>query len=222
VPLTTEYRLSAHVANRRVLHAIDDRLEEWVFFDLNGPHYHERSDVFRDLLRSGEYGLVAFDNGYTLLRRGAPPGRIADVRRLYLRRVQAESLAGVTGGNAADRRVPSRFARVGKRGVDKAGVLVDDFVRQLEPGRYVAVYTVRAGPSAEGIREVGSLEIRDRHRRPVARRQLTTRDFEGDSRYRLIPLSFELAGQTTVEIRLRFASEVDVWVDRIELQDRGM
>jgi uncharacterized membrane protein len=221
VPLSTEYRLSAHVANRRVLHAIDDRLEEWVFFDLNGPHYHEKPEIFRRLLSSGDYGLVAFENGYTLLRRGAPRGRIAELVRLYDRRVEAEWLDRVTGVNEADHRVPSRFARVGRRGRDKAGILADEFVRRLEPARYVAIYTMRMGPSPGGHHDVASLEVRNDLRQLIARRQLTSRDFEGSPDYRLMPLFFALEEPTTIEIRLRFASEVDVWLDRIELQDRG-
>jgi uncharacterized membrane protein len=222
VPLTTEYRLSAHVANRRVLRAFGDRLEEWVFFDVNGPHYHETAADFRRVLGSGDYGLVAFENGYTLLRRDAPKGRIADVIRLYDRLVEAESLDGVTGSNAADRLVPSRFARVGLRGVDDPGVLVDEFVRLLGPGSYRAVFTMRTSRSPEGLHDVARLEVRDAAQRPLAHRELTSEDFAGVTDYRPVSVSFELTERMEVEIRARFTSEADVWIDRVEIQDRGM
>jgi hypothetical protein len=222
VPLATEYRLSAHVANRRVLHAIDDRLEEWVFFDLNGPHYHEKAEIFRDVLQSGRYGLVAFENGYTLLRRGHPPGRIADVVRLYDRRMEAEALEGPTGRNVADRHVPSRFVRVGLPGIDKSGVLVDGFVRALKPGRYVAVFTMRAVAAPGGVRDVASLEVRDEQRTALARRLVTTEDFASDTHFRLVPLAFDVHEATSVEIRARYTGDVELRIDRIELQDFGM
>jgi uncharacterized membrane protein len=223
VPLSTEYRLSAHVANRGDLHAIDDRLEEWVLFDVNGPHYHETSADFRAVLASRRYGVVAFENGYTLLRRDAPRERNREVIQIYDRRVEAESLDGATGRNAADRRVPSRFARVGLRGVHGSGLLIDNFVRALGPGRYAAVFTIRTDRAPEGLHDVAVLDVREeKARRRLASRELTSEDFAGGTGYQPVPLMFELTEPTSVEVRVRFASEADVWIDRIEIQDRGM
>ena len=193
-----------------------------MFFDLNGPHYTEKPELFRDVLRSDRSGLVAFEDGYTLLRRGAPPGAIAEVVALADRRVEAELLDRRTGQNVADHRVASRFTRMGRHTADRSGMLLHQFVRPLGPGRYSAVYRVRFGAAPDGPYNVGSLEVRDvERRRLVAERTLTPSDVETGADYRSISVPFELQERATVEVRMRFASEIDVWIDHVELRDQS-
>jgi hypothetical protein len=70
---------------------------------------------------------------------------------------------------------------------------------------------------------VAVLDVREeKARRRLASRELTSEDFAGGTGYQPVPLMFELTEPTSVEVRVRFASEADVWIDRIEIQDRGM
>jgi hypothetical protein len=81
---------------------------------------------------------------------------------------------------------------------------------------------MRAVAAPGGVRDVASLEVRDEQRTALARRLVTTEDFASDTHFRLVPLAFDVHEATSVEIRARYTGDVELRIDRIELQDFGM
>ena len=229
VPLATEYRLAALLSNRLILEPIAQMKQaEWVFFDLYGQPYFESTDAFKQLLERTDFGVVVFEDGFTLLRKGADPAANQRILGLASNRFEAETLERATGANATDPRCINRVARYGQAQSDPPGILASGPSHPLAAGSYEAVYWVRRGRmetsgGQTGDSEVAVLEVFDADaRRLVARRPMAAADLAEAGEYQGVPVSFRWdESGNRIEFRVLFHSTADLWVDRIELKKSG-
>jgi uncharacterized membrane protein len=222
VPLATEYRFAADLSNRSLLKPPTD-LEgaELVLFDLHGRPYVEAIESFEEVLRREDFGVVAFEDGYTLLKRGADRRGNLRILALMERRFEAEELAGETGSNVADYRSTNRVARLGRAGRDPPGLLTSGPGSPLAAGRYEAVFSLKTTGDSSKKEEIALLEVFDADSlTTLARRSISRDDLPAASGYKAVSLAFESVAQSTrVEFRILFRSTADLWVDRIELAE---
>lgn len=225
-PLSATWRHAAHLADRRVLRSfpMPEEETEGVFLDFFGPPAYgvASADKYRvwDFLRRTDYGVTAFEDGFTLLRKGAPDERNREILSLLQRRLEAEKLHGNTGKNMHDAEPPSRRARYARAGKHKPGYLVFGPYIPLERGTYYAAFVLKTGKVNQRLlkEEAAILEVHDADRdHVIARRPLTVRDFRGMRFYQSFYLYFRLeAPAKRLEFRVLFHSVADLWVDRIE------
>ena len=205
-----------------MLHAVSDRLEKWVFFDLNGPHYTRRSwSCFRDVLMSGESGLVAFEDGYTLLqaRRTARGNRRRRRAGQPTRRSRVSSIAGPVGT------WPTTVCPAGSRAWGGVAPTGAGCCCKSSCGLWRLADTPSFTECGSARRPTDRTRW-DRWRSaisigtgPSPSETLMPSDVATGTDYRSISIPFELLEGATVEVRMRFASEIDVWVDHVAFHD---
>jgi uncharacterized membrane protein len=221
VPLATEYRLAALVSNRLILEPIAEmKRAEWIFFDLYGQPYFESRDAFNQFLEGADFGVIAFEDGYTLLRKGADPGGNSRILEIASNRFEAEDLERETGADAADSRCVNRVARHGRARRDPPGFLASGPSHPLAAGSYQAVYQLKRGGVRTAGAEVAVLEVFDADRGlVVATRTLAPADLAESKGYQGVPLGFrwEESGNR-IQLRIFFRSTADLWVDRIDIK----
>jgi hypothetical protein len=220
VPLSAEYRFAGRVADRDVLEPLSnlDR-SELILMDVHGQTYVESADELKTPLRRTDFGVVAFEDGFTLMRRGAEPSANRRVLDLIDRRFEGETLAGDTGESMPDHRAVNRMARVARTRRHPPGLLAAGTLLPLAPGRYTALVRLRAGKGASAReQEIATIEVRDENAVLVARRKVVASDLPSPGIYAPVRLPFTWTAGDSLAVRVGFPGAVDLFLDCIVIE----
>ncbi len=117
------------------------RKTEYLMVDL-GRDFPLVKNYWREIvkvLKSGDYGVVRYEDGYVLLKRGNNTHKNRKVLHDIFYKVQGEAMHYDTGHWTEAPQYDWKAARVAKRGKDARGVLGFGSHRVLVPGKYHVV-----------------------------------------------------------------------------------
>lgn len=222
------------LSNRREIDLFPRGLDRarFALVDLQRPAWPTsvaaRDEAILGMLRSGQWGAVAWESGVVLLERGASTERNRDtVEELFLRRSWEVEGTETTDFPARVERDPTAsegYARV-VRPTDRrpAGWVHYGPYVYLPSGEYRVTFRLRAEPTAFGNDAIGVVDVFSGGV-ILASHRLTPEDFPDES-WKDISLEFE-GGRGGMEFRIRTDKRWVLWADRISIEpfdaERGL
>ncbi|MBI4765572.1 MAG: hypothetical protein HY787_13370 [Deltaproteobacteria bacterium] len=136
--------------------------------------------------------------------------------------VEAEDLFRQTGEILPDPLASRGEAVFGQGGYHPPVMLIQGPYRTFDPGRYRIQFYLKAGKNFSGssdktVAELGVASDMGKHL--FKKRRVTAGDLTGE-RYKPVAMDFEVPFRCEVDFRVKFESQADVWIDRIEVSAR--
>jgi len=190
--------------------------------DVQKLHRHQ-IQLAQELLLSNYYGVVYENDGILIFKRGASKRRDF---RLYIDNFATstaqlntfEKQAG-PGLKVADKTSPTGISIVARKGSANEGYIVYGPYVKLAPGRYKALYRMKAGHLANG--PVCRIDVvTDFGKTALAEKVITGADFGEKNKWRRYELEFDIVGAPAdkLEFRVYYMGGADLYVDLVRLE----
>jgi hypothetical protein len=134
---------------------------------------------------------------------------------------QAEDLLRQTGVVVQDAQASGALAVMARAGQDPPIYLQHGPYVTMEPGRYRALFHLRAGQAPPAVHELALLEVAtDMGRRLLAQRRLAPTDLPQDS-YAPVEMDFTVPFRCELDLRVRYLGGADLYADQVEIRVAG-
>jgi len=198
---------------------------EYILLDLHStcfPFFHRENPKKQilDLLADNNYGVMNFDDGWVLLKKGAPLAsnkQIFDYAlKYYTEIIPAKKINSAIGKRITDGKASDKIAISGVVSRDTKGHLCYGPYYTYPPGKYQVDFHVKTNktiPQSIAIIDVCT----NNGEKILAQQDITGSDFTGKNTYNVFSLNFVISRNTPLEFRLFFLDHTDVYIDYIRV-----
>lgn len=198
---------------------------EYILLDLHGTCFpffcraNPKMEIL-NLLAGNNYGVMAFDNGWVLLRKGYSPiknNQIFDYAlEYYTEIIPTENLEQRIGCQIADPDAQNRLALKGSVSLNQKGHLCYGPYYPYPPGEYQIDFYLKTNERLS--QPVVNIDVcTDEGRKILAQREIAGTDFTANNTYNVFSLKFTISENTRLEFRVFFLDQTDIYIDYIKV-----
>jgi hypothetical protein len=226
--LSTMYHFATHLSHRRILRIFPNTEGvQYIFIDLfceipnvfvNFGHLFYRQSLIKLLIES-PYGVVKYQDGYLLLKRGFSQEKNSRILQELVKSSMAIDFLSSVGGIRPDPEALGHLARVADAKWDREGVLVSG-MWQLPEGSYRGILKLKTSHNnlCMPIGELLLTRVEKEKREVVFTKTLHARDFDFNSHYQDFLIDFHVSKFKGIELKINFLGEGDLWFGGLNLK----
>lgn len=223
--LCAQGNLYSHLGHRQEIYLyrgndqfpFDSKRMDYIFLDVDSRNKDLAKDLI-PLLYEGEYGVVAYRDGYLLLKRGHSLLKNKETYRKVFLLFEAEKQYSYIRRVVRDPQALNESARYASVEEDEAKHLIFGPYKICPPGDYQVDFRLKT--DNQGISAViAEIDVSTNQGQTIlAERKIRGTDFEKAHAYGTFSLKFSQEEENELEFRLLFTDQADLWVDFISLE----
>lgn len=225
MPLLT-HRQDIYLYRGSNIHPFGDIDIDYILLDLHNSCFpffpRSPQEEILQLLHNNTYGVMAFTDGWVLLKKGYSSQQNKEVFNYAFKQfygiIPAENLyrdPGL-GSNITDKKAQGKLARYGSTAHDKPGYICFGPYYLYPPGDYQTTYYLKTDKRTNV--PVAAIDVvTDQGKNIIAAAEISGIDFVLINEYQAFSLSFHLEKESSLEFRVYFKDQANLWIDKIEL-----